>query len=222
MLILNIDTAIDKGSFCISNNYDVFFFEVNEKRKEQAGWLHQAVNNALQKQGIAPADLDAIAVSNGPGSYTGLRIGLAAAKGLCYALKKPLICLNTLQIMAKAVQREATDLICPMIDARRMEVFTAFYDKDLNIFREPFAAELSAGSFADILEKHHVTFTGNGSAKFQPLIDLQKARFIEKNVNACDMTALSVHFFEKKSFADVAYCEPYYVKDVYIVKKGIY
>ncbi|HMR85203.1 MAG TPA: tRNA (adenosine(37)-N6)-threonylcarbamoyltransferase complex dimerization subunit type 1 TsaB [Niabella sp.] len=219
MLILNIDTAINKGSFCISNNCDVLFFEINEKRNEQAGWLHHAIEVALQKAGLAPADLDAIAVSNGPGSYTGLRIGLASAKGLCYALKKPLICLNTLQVMAKAVQEEAADLICPMIDARRMEVFTAFYDKDLTIFKEPFAAELSEKSFSEILEKHQVIFTGNGSIKFQPLVTNTTARFADKNIDARDMVPLSTHFFKEKVFADVAYCEPYYVKDVYIVKK---
>lgn len=219
MLILNIDTAINKGSFCISNNCDVLFFEVNEKKNEQAGWLHYAVGAALQKTGMAPADLDAIAVSNGPGSYTGLRIGLATAKGLCYALKKPLICINTLQVMAKAVGEEAVDLICPMIDARRMEVFAAFYDKELNIFQEPFAAVLSEGSFADILEKHHVLFTGNGSAKFQPLIAKNNALFTDKNIDARNMVPLSARFFKEKVFADVAYCEPYYVKDVYIVKK---
>jgi len=219
MLILNIDTAIDKGSFCISNNCDILFFEINEKRNEQAGWLHNAVNNALQITGITAADIDAIAVSNGPGSYTGLRIGLATAKGFCYALKKPLICINTLQVMAKAVQEEAIDLVCPMIDARRMEVFAAFYDKELHIFKEPFAAELSEDSFSDILEKRHVTFTGNGSTKFQPLAAKNNAGFINKNIDARDMVALSVHFFDKKIFADVAYCEPYYVKDVYIVRK---
>lgn len=219
MLILNIDTAIHKGSFCISNNYDVLFFEINEKRNEQAGWLHQAIEEALQKAGLAPADLDAIAVSNGPGSYTGLRIGLASAKGLCYALKKPLICLNTLQVMAKAVQEEAVDLIGPMIDARRMEVFTALYNKELTIFKEPFATELSEKSFSDILEKRHVIFTGNGSAKFQPLAANNNARFADKNIDARDMVPLSVRFFKEKVFADVAYCEPYYVKDVYIVKK---
>ncbi|MCH5600314.1 tRNA (adenosine(37)-N6)-threonylcarbamoyltransferase complex dimerization subunit type 1 TsaB [Niabella ginsengisoli] len=139
MLILNIDTAIDKGSICISDGLNVITFDQNEKRNEQAGWLHEAIQNAFQKTGMDMKNLDAVAVSNGPGSYTGLRIGLASAKGFCYALKKPLICINTLQIMASAVKNKAKDLICPMIDARRMEVFTAVFNKELELYQEPFA-----------------------------------------------------------------------------------
>ncbi len=219
MLILNIDTAINIGSFCISNNNDVLAFDVNENRNEQAAWLHAAIDRTTKKNGISLQNIDAVAVSNGPGSYTGLRIGLATAKGLCYALNKPLICLNTLQIMAKAIQHETVDLVCPMIDARRMEVFTALYNKELLAIREPYAEILTVDSFSDTLKDHHITFTGNGCEKFQPIVQSPNVQFIPKNIDARDMISLSIKYFEEKSFQDVAYCEPYYVKDVYILKK---
>lgn len=222
MLFLNIDTAIDKGSFCISRNDEVMAFDITESRNEQAGWLHDAIHHSFKQNGLDFSELDAVAVSNGPGSYTGLRIGLATAKGLCYALNKPLICINTLEIIAAAVELEAKRYICPMIDARRMEVFTALFDKDLTLIKEPFAAILNEESFSDILKEDHIIFTGNGSEKFRSLIkDNVNAEIIEKNIDARNMIALSKKNYHEKNFSDVAYCEPYYVKDVYISKKEI-
>ncbi|MFT4092893.1 MAG: tRNA (adenosine(37)-N6)-threonylcarbamoyltransferase complex dimerization subunit type 1 TsaB [Niabella sp.] len=220
MTILNIDTAIDKGSFCIVKENNILVFEEADNRTQLAGWLHKAIDIAIKKAGLSPGDLDAVAVSNGPGSYTGLRISLATAKGLCYALGIPLICVNTLQVMAQAVAAEAADLISPMIDARRMEVFTALYAQDIMIKQEAFALILDSGSFADILKNREILFTGNGSGKFRKIIDGNiNARFIEKQVDARDMRTISTQKYIEKSFSDVAYCEPYYVKDVYINKK---
>ncbi len=220
MLLLSIDTSLDKASFCISKGQDILSFEENDKRNEQAGWLHPAIKNSLAKTGIPPASLSAVAVSNGPGSYTGLRVGLAAAKGLCYALNIPLICISTLEILAKSVQYEAIELICPMIDARRMEVYTALYDKSLQQIKQPFATILEEGSFSDILEKNFVLFTGNGSNKLgQVLTASPRAQILVKNVDARDMISLAEKYFMEKMFQDVAYCEPYYVKDVYISAK---
>jgi tRNA threonylcarbamoyladenosine biosynthesis protein TsaB len=222
MLLLNIDTAIEKGSFCISRNDEVIAFDITESRNEQAGWLHQAIHTLFQQKGINLHELDAVAVSNGPGSYTGLRIGLSTAKGLCYALNKPLICLNTLQIIAAAAALQAKRYICPMIDARRMEVFTALYDKNLTPIKEPFATVLNEESFSDILKNDHIVFTGNGSEKFRSLIkDNINAEIVENNIDARNMIALSLKYYQEKIFSNVAYCEPYYVKDVYISKKEI-
>lgn len=221
MLILNLDTSLNKGSFCISSGQEILLFEVNEKRNEQAGWLHDAIQRSLKKAGLNAGDLNAVAVSNGPGSYTGLRIGLAAAKGLCYALNIPLICISTLEILAKSVQYEAIELICPMIDARRMEVFTALYDKSMQLVQKPFSVILNEERFSDILKDHFVLFTGDGSPKLSSVLKASaKAEMLVKNIDARDMVALSGKYFNEKIFQDVAYCEPYYVKDVYIsVKK---
>lgn len=222
MLFLNIDTAIDKGSFCISRNNEVVAFEITESRNEQAGWLHEAIHHSFQQNDLDFGELDAVAVSNGPGSYTGLRIGLSTAKGLCYALNKPLICINTLQIIAAAAALEAKRYICPMIDARRMEVFTALFDKNLTLIKEPFAAILNEESFSDILKEDHIVFTGNGSEKFRSLIKNNvNAEIVQHNIDARNMIALSLKNYQEKNFSDVAYCEPYYVKDVYISKKEI-
>jgi universal bacterial protein YeaZ len=216
MIILNIDTSVDQGSFCICRGKDVIAFDKNEERNSLAGWLHDAIHNALKKSDLQAQQLSAIAVSNGPGSYTGLRVGLATAKGLCYALNVPLICINTLEIMAYAVAGAAKELICPMIDARRMEVFTALFKKNMDIYREPFATILTAESFADTLSAHHILFTGNGARKLEPIIENNHASFIYKNIDAYDMIPLSTRLYNEKKFADVAYEQPYYVKDAYI------
>ncbi|WP_346236238.1 tRNA (adenosine(37)-N6)-threonylcarbamoyltransferase complex dimerization subunit type 1 TsaB [Niabella insulamsoli] len=221
MLLLNIDTAIEKGSFCISDGLDILVFDKNDRQKEQASWLHEAIRAGFDKIGADMRDLDAVAVSSGPGSYTGLRIGMATAKGFCYALTKPLICLSTLEVMARAVHENAKDLICPMIDARRMEVFSAIFTKKLETYKDPFAATLDSGSFAETLAKHQILFTGNGSLKFEQLMEVSPAaQFIRKDIDARDMIYLSLKNFKEKTFADVAYSEPYYVKDVYIANRN--
>lgn len=222
MLLLNIDTAIDNGSFCISSNNEVVAFEVNTNRNEQAGWLHQAIHTSFRQNNLDLRQLDAVAVSNGPGSYTGLRIGLATAKGFCYALNKPLICLNTLEIIANAVVFKSKRYICPMIDARRMEVFTALFDQQMALIEAPFATILSRESFSDILKQDHILFAGNGAEKFKGIIaGNPNAEIIEGRIDARDMVNLAIRYFEEKKFSNVAYCEPYYVKDVYISKKEI-
>jgi len=220
MLLLSVDTSLDKASFCISNDHKILWFEENEKRNEQAGWLHNALQNALNNTEISLEKLEAVAVSNGPGSYTGLRVGLSTAKGLCYALNIPLICINTLEILAKSVQHEAIELICPMIDARRMEVFTAIYDKNLQLVREPFATILDENGFAEMPQGPSILFTGNGSAKLNPaLMASPRLEVREKKIDSKDMIPLAEKYFSEKMFQNVAYSEPYYVKDVYISAK---
>src|SRR5687767_10771942 len=130
-LILNIDTALDTASVCLANKGEVLHLVVNEFPKDHSGWLHPAISELLQKSGYEIRDLSALAVSIGPGSYTGLRVGLSTAKGFCFALNLPLITIGTLQMMAYSVKDENADLLCPVIDARRNEVFTAVYDKNL-------------------------------------------------------------------------------------------
>ena len=149
-LILNIDTALDTASVCIAKDGRSLGLAVNENQKDHAAWLHIAVNEILKKPSYSINQLEAVAVSIGPGSYTGLRIGLASAKGFCYALNIPLIAVTTLEIMALAVKEEATTLICPMVDARRMEVFSAIYEKDLGEKSPPQAMVIDENSFAPL------------------------------------------------------------------------
>ncbi len=217
MLILNIDTALDTGSFCISSHTEVLSFGLNQTRNDQAGWLHHAIQQGLERKHLSLKDIEAVAVSNGPGSYTGLRVGLATAKGLSYALNIPLICVSTLQIMAHAVKEQAADLICPMIDARRMEVFTALYDNKNNTYQNPFATILNNNSFTDLLNNRQILFTGNGIDKFKTLIiHNHNAAFITRNFDARDMIEITSQMFLEKKFADAAYSGPFYVKDAHI------
>ena len=136
-IILNIDTAVQTSSVCLAQNNEVLALKINPSQKDSAAWLHMAIKEVLKEQNIELKDLDAIAVSEGPGSYTGLRVGMSTAKGLCYVSQKPLITINSLQMMAVAAKDEPTDFICPMIDARRMEVFTAIFDHELNYVLQP-------------------------------------------------------------------------------------
>ena len=169
-LLLNIDTALETGSVCLANSATIIGSSVNHQQHDHAAWLHPAIHELLQNNNLEAGQLDAIAVTIGPGSYTGLRIGLSAAKGLCYALDKPLITVSTLEVLASLAVDEADQLICPVIDARRMEIFTALYNKDLQLIREPGALVLQHDSFSDILSDQQVIFCGNAVTKCNRLL----------------------------------------------------
>ncbi len=164
--ILNIDTAVKTSSVCLSQNENVVGLKINPSQKDSAAWIHVAIGELMHEATLQLQQLDAVAVTEGPGSYTGLRVGMATAKGLCYTLNKPLILVNTLKTMAFSAQGENTDLLCPMIDARRMEVFAAVFDKELNIIEAPGNFILDEYSFNQLWHQHTVCFFGNGSDKF--------------------------------------------------------
>lgn len=214
-LILNIDTALDMASVCFAKDEEVLQLASNENQKGQAGWLHLTIDAMLRQSGYKADQLNAVAVSIGPGSYTGLRVGLAAAKGLCYALNIPLITVGTLEIMAFAVKEEATNLICPMIDARRMEVFTAVFDKSMQEKISAHVLIVDETSFAAALASDKILFCGTGSKKLQPLFTNTNATFSDTRSNALQLSALSYNLFCKKEFADLAYTEPLYIKEFY-------
>jgi len=225
-LILNIDTAVEAASICLANDGKVLCIAKNvpkdsfgEKQKDHASWLHVAIKEPFEKNNLEVGSIDAVAVTEGPGSYTGLRIGMATAKGICYALNKPLITLNTLLVMANAAKNEGAGLLCPMIDARRMEVFTALYTKDLQIIKESTAITLNEKSFDEELKNDQIIFFGNGSNKFQKIKDHSNALFTEINFDATAMVSLSEEKFNKKDFADLAYAEPLYLKEFYTPSK---
>ena len=214
-IILNIDTAVDSAIVCVSENGEVLQSALNSQQKDHASWLHNAIRMVMMQSGRVLSDLDAIAVSIGPGSYTGLRVGLSAAKGLCYGLKKPLITIGTLEIMANAVEKNIADYICPVIDARRMEIYMALYDGQLHQLMPPSAMIVESNSFMTILEKGKIMFSGNAINKLQSIIVHPNAIFNTFPVHAKHISQLSAHYFEANKFDNLAYTEPLYIKDFY-------
>jgi tRNA threonylcarbamoyladenosine biosynthesis protein TsaB len=216
-LILNIETSISTASICLKNEEGLEDLLRNDNQKDHAGWLHEAIDSLLKKNNFSPANLNAVAVSIGPGSYTGLRVGLASAKGFCYALKIPLITVSTLKMMAFAVKEEAPDamLICPLIDARRMEVFTALYDTSLNEKMAPCAVIIDE-SFEQLLGSNEkIIFCGNGSKKLQNFSFSPQSVFSQSIVDASHLAKLAEISYRKNDFADLAYTEPLYIKEFY-------
>lgn len=212
-LILNIDTALETATVSLVMDGKLISAASSTDQKDHASWLHPAIHGVLQQNEINLHQLDAIAVSIGPGSYTGLRVGLSAAKGLCFALHIPLITIGTLEILAETARGEAIDLVCPLIDARRMEVFTAIYDKSMTLLEPPHALILNDRSFSHILEKHPVIFFGSGSKKLQPLINNPHAAFKPDGSVTEAFARLSQKSLEENKFADLAYSEPLYIKE---------
>lgn len=203
---------MQSASVCLANGEDVLATLVNPSERDSAAWLHVAIESMLKNKHRKPEQLDAIAISAGPGSYTGLRVGMAAAKGLCYALSLPLIAINTLQMMAAAVKNSSTTLLCPMIDARRMEVFTALYDGELKEVLPATNLILTPDSFNPELQKETIAFFGNGSKKAAAIINHPAALFVDVSPTAADMVSLSGKKFDAHQFSDLAYCEPFYGK----------
>jgi tRNA threonylcarbamoyladenosine biosynthesis protein TsaB len=185
--------------------------------KSSSAMLTTLIKNVVQDAGYGLSELDAIAIAKGPGSYTGLRVGVSTAKGLCYALEKPLVAINTLEAMSLQLSPFFTGhLLCPMIDARRMEVYAAVFN-DQNQFVQPTRAVImDAESFQDLLAENKVVFFGDGAAKCKPLLfDHSNAVFPEIEIRPCAKTigSLAVNAFENAQFEDVAAFEPYYLKD---------
>jgi tRNA threonylcarbamoyladenosine biosynthesis protein TsaB len=217
-LILNIDTATETGSICLSKNGRPVSYLQNENQKDHASWLQEAIVQLLSASGWVIRDLQAVAVTAGPGSYTGIRVGMASAKGLCYALKIPLITENTLRVMAHAAEKSAKDLgslICPMIDARRKEVFTALYGQGLEELQAPEAIVLNGDSFADALGRNKILFFGSGSRKWEQTIKSYNAFFADVSFSAENLGILADQKFDIQEFTDIIYSEPNYLKSFY-------
>lgn len=214
-VLLSIDTAVQNASVCLSRNDEYICEKTNPSQKDHAAWLHKAIKELLLENNYRLQDVSAIAVSAGPGSYTGLRVAMATAKGLCYALNIPLIQIGTLQMMANAAKNEPTDLLCPMIDARRLEVFTAVFDKTLTELIAPRNCIVTNESFQDLLAQHTITFFGNGSQKFKSLISHNNALFQDIKASARQMSDIAYQKFIAKDFSELAYSEPFYGKEFY-------
>ena len=216
MYILNIHTATETAIVNLSAGGNALSTLINYESKKHAAFLHIAINNLLQKEGISSKELKAVGVSSGPGSYTGIRVGLAAAKGLCYALNIPLIAYNSLELMAYTSLIETGNkdaLYCPMIDARRMEVYTAVYDYNRNEIVPPSALILTENSFEEILSEKKICFSGDGSRKFKNLTKNRNSIFTEAEISTDSLAKISFEKFEKKEFENIFYSEPLYIKD---------
>ncbi|GAB4093932.1 tRNA threonylcarbamoyladenosine biosynthesis protein TsaB [Flaviaesturariibacter terrae] len=214
--LLHIDSAVTGASIAFSDDGTLLLFKSTGEARDSAAWLQVAIRDATRELGRPLSRLDAISVTAGPGSYTGLRVGMASAKGLCYALQKPLITLPTLQVMAAAaLYAGAGGLLCPMIDARRQEVFTALYNDALDELQPAHSLVLDESSFAAQLAYGPLTFFGNGSPKWQAQTTHPNARFVAADASARFMPALAATRFRAGTFADLAYCEPFYAKEFY-------
>lgn len=218
-LILNIDTALETASICLAESGKPIAYSANHSQKDHASWLHPAIKQLFAAQKINMKQVSAFAVSEGPGSYTGLRVGMSTAKGLCYALNKPLITISTLKMMAFAAKNEETELLAPMIDARRMEVFTALYSRGITEILPPSNIILDAFSFHDEINKQTITFFGSGSEKFKSFVSHKNAIFKGIETNATHMTDLSNEKDIHNIYADLAYSEPYYGKEFHSTVK---
>ena len=212
-LILCLETATKNCSVALSENGSVIAFkEVATEGYSHAENLHVFIEAVMNQALKELQELDAIAVSKGPGSYTGLRIGVSAAKGLCYSLDIPLISLETLDILAEQVVEDT--VIIPMIDARRMEVYSSVYDAQKNRLRDTEAQILDEHSFLQRLSETKTTFIGDGVAKFKEICHHTNAVFITDALpSAKDMAQLAEIKHKKNDIEDVAYFEPYYLKD---------
>ncbi len=217
--ILNIETATTNCSVSLSKEGETLVFkEDNNINYSHAESLHVFINEVLESAKIKPSQLDAIAVSKGPGSYTGLRIGVSAAKGLCFALDKPLISVATLESLAHQIKIDE-GVIVSMLDARRLEVYSAIFDANHQYIRETQAQILDAHSFKEYLEKGNVYFIGDGVEKTKTLIQHPNAIFInDKLPSAKEMGVLAYDRYKKNDIEDVAYFDPYYLKDFIALK----
>ncbi len=218
-LLLCIDTALETATVGLCNKEGIIDFLTHSEPKNHAGFVQPAIQSVLHNSQISFNEVDAVAVVNGPGSYTGLRVGLASAKGICYAGQKPLILLNTLEVMAKAAieqQPYAFALYCPMIDARRNEVFTAVYNVSLQSILPPQALIVEPNSFSNLLSQNKMYFFGSGHNKCEKIMGLQqKAKFINSFYSLIHINCIAQLLYARKQFDNVAYAEPYYAKEFY-------
>lgn len=214
--ILNIETATKNCSVALAKEgKTIFSKEIAEEGYSHAERLHVFIEEIIKEVGITLQDLSAVAVSQGPGSYTGLRIGVSAAKGLCYALNIPLIAIDTLQALASQVTI-SNGLIIPMIDARRMEVYSAVFSPNLEQKREVLAEIITENSFENLQETLY--FVGDCAEKCKSVLTKENYIFLDEIVypSAKEMSFLSFEKFKKSDTVDVAYFEPYYLKDFMI------
>ena len=218
--ILNIETATKNCSVALGQNEQVIdLIEYTGEGYSHAEKLHVFIKDILSNNHILPEQLKAVAVSKGPGSYTGLRIGVSAAKGLAYALDIPLIAISTLESMARQIKQENAYII-PLIDARRMEVYSAVYDDKYNLIRKVQADLLEEQPFDEYLNEKKVIFLGDAVEKTERIIQHSNAVFVSNRFpSARELNDLAYQKHKNNNFEDTAYFEPYYLKDFIVTRK---
>ncbi len=220
IFLLSIETSTTNCSVSISKNgRTITTKEDNNAKYSHAESLHVFIEELLDNNSLSLQQLSGIIISKGPGSYTGLRIGVSTAKGLCYVLNIPLIAVNTLHSLAHRITTKSNCYIIPMLDARRMEVYTAVYDNDHNTIEETKALVLDKMSYYTLLNTKNCVFIGNGVAKFKEVCNHPNASFkTQEFPSAIELNAIGFAKFKNKEFEDVAYFEPFYLKDFIAIK----
>jgi tRNA threonylcarbamoyladenosine biosynthesis protein TsaB len=215
-LILSLETATDVCSVALHSDERLIIDFNLFIEKAHSNSLATLVEQAFEFAGLAKSELDAVAISKGPGSYTGLRIGISLAKGICYGLDKPLIAINTLEAMAWQVHHLFTKVIlCPMIDARRMEVYHLLKDPNFQTIQETTNLVVDENSFADLLKDQSICFFGNGATKCKEVLNQHSNAIFADDIqaSASSIGVLANMKFIDQEFEDLAYFEPFYLKE---------
>ena len=212
-MILCLETATPSCSVALVHNGDVLACEEDPKGQNHSEKITLFIDKVMKKAGISYDQLDAVAVSMGPGSYTGLRIGVSTAKGICYAVSKPLIAVETLHAMAYGCKNNG--ILIPMIDARRMEVYAAIFDENVNKIKDTEALIIDGNSFSELKKDHHLYLFGDGADKCAELFENDDKITVIKEFycSAKYMNVIAQRKLDAKDFVDVAYFEPFYLKD---------
>ncbi|MDR1984820.1 MAG: tRNA (adenosine(37)-N6)-threonylcarbamoyltransferase complex dimerization subunit type 1 TsaB [Prevotellaceae bacterium] len=220
--ILNIETGTSICSVALSQGRRIIALRESDGDIAHAVKLSTFIDEIMNEEHLQIADLDAIAISEGPGSYTGMRIGVSTAKGLCFGANKPLIAVGSLQSLTKlAIEKtkpELEILMCPMIDARRMEVYTALFDNSANMINQISAQIVNENTYSELLKTHKIMFFGNGAEKCKSVINSTNAIFVDIKASAKGMIDIASEKFAKSDFVDIAYFEPLYLKDFVVTK----
>lgn len=219
--ILHLETATTNCSVSIAKDGEMLVLkENNAANYSHSEQLHVFIKEALEEASLSFSDLDAVAISKGPGSYTGLRIGVSSAKGLCFSLDIPLISIPTLQSMAYQVDLKSGELVIPVLDARRMEVYSCVYNASYKEVRETRAEIIEEASFSEFVSDSKVYIIGSGAEKIRGVLEHPNFIFNESVVpSAKDMIQIALQKYQSNEFEDVAYFEPYYLKDFVLQQK---
>lgn len=218
--ILGIETSTKICSVALTVNNKLVAIKEEGGEYSHAEKLNGFIENVIEEANLSLRQIDAVAISKGPGSYTGLRIGVSTAKGLCYSLNKPLIAVDTLQAMALSMINDDVDVYCPMIDARRMEVYTALYDKNNESIQSVTAKVIDEHSYEETFQKGKILFFGDGSDKCKEVLgSSDNAIFSSEGLpSASNINRIAAAKYENSEFEDIAYFEPYYLKDFIATK----
>ena len=219
-ILLHIETATPVCSVVLTVDDRIVAIRETSEKNSHSQVVTVFIDEMMKECGLQPMQLDAVAVSKGPGSYTGLRIGVSTAKGICWALDKPLISVGTAEAMALGMCEKYTVpenlpiLFAPMVDARRMEVYTGLFDENLNNLKPVYAAIIDENTFEEFIESHIICFAGDGAEKCEAVLKHPNFRFMKSfDASAAYLAPLAAAKFAAGNFEDVAYFEPYYLKD---------